>query len=133
MRCYTCETGEDIPKQDDLPIEEIEKDMNEIRSPQYMDEFSEWLKTRPLKVREMARNFPPFQLYEVNKGAPYRFTCEGSIVSSYSFIETKSGRVEIRFKVLRSPKGYAGVVAEIDPQYVTPITLDDLKKKVASL
>lgn len=128
-KCYTCQTGEDPPKQPDVPIEEIEEDMRRMRSPAAMDELAKWLDERPLRVQEAARNFPPFQMYLVKEGAPYKFTCAGSIVSSLKFTEDqKTGRVSIWFRVLRSPIGYAGVVAEIDPEYLKPITLDDLKE-----
>lgn len=128
-KCCSCQTGEAPPKQPDVPIEEIEEDMRRMRSPSGMDDLAKWLDERPLRVQEAARNFPPFQMYLVKEGAPYRFTCAGSIVSPLKFTEDqKTGRVSTWFRVLRSPIGHAGVVAEIDPEYLKPVTLDEVKK-----
>ena len=120
-----------------MTIEEIEKDMRRARTPAAMDELVKWLASRPFHVQEAARNFPPYQLYLVQEGAPYRYTVAGSVVSPLSFVEKEEGgKVDIRFRVLQSPIGRAGVAAVIDPQFLEPITLDDLKEmreKEASL
>lgn len=129
--CYECHTGEPPRKQPDMPIEVIEEEMRRLRSPAKMDELGKWLDTRPPRVQQMARDFPQFQLYLVKEPAPYRYTVAGSIVSPYSFTESeKTGRITIKFVVLRSPVGHTGVIAEIDPCWVKPITLDDLKEMV---
>jgi len=118
-----------LEKQPNASVEVIEEEIKELRSPATMDRMEAWLKERPKAVQEMARKFPHYQMYLVKKGAPYRFTGEGCVVAVYSFVEGKRG-VELRCRVLRSPIGYAGVIAEIDPEYLEPITLDDLKEMV---
>lgn len=127
-RCCECCTGEPPPKQPDMPIAEIEEDMRRLRSPAQMDEFAAWLKERPVRVQQAVRDFPHFQMYLVKEGAPYKYTCGGSVVSPLSYIEDeKTGRVDVQFRVLRSPIGQAGVAAVIGLRYLEPITLDDLK------
>ena len=127
--CVTCKTGKPPTKQPDMTIEEIEADIRQLRSPPVMDQMEEWIASRPPAVREMARKFPHYQLYRVKENAPYRFTVAGSIVGILKFTETSEG-VEPWFHVLRSPLGYAGVVAHIDPYWIEPITLDELKESV---
>lgn len=95
-----------------------------------MVELDTWLKSRPPAIREVAEKFPRHQLFRIKENAPYRYTVAGSIVAPYSFVESASGEIEIRFTVLRSPIGHAGCVAEISPHWLEPITLDDLKEEV---
>ncbi len=128
MGCVTCGGGV-VEKQEDMSIEEIEEELREMRTPAEMDKLEKWLKNRPSEVERVAREFPPWQLYRIKDQAPYRFTVEKSVVASYKFVETNNG-VEAYFRVLRSPIGYAGVVAHISPAFLEPITLDDLKEEV---
>ena len=128
--CATYE-GRVVEKQENVPIEELEEEIREMRTPAEMDELEEWLKSRPPKVEKVARMFPPWQLYRIKEGAPYRFTVSGSVVSAYKFVECIDGvGVDVYFRVLQSPIGYAGVVAHISPAFLEPITLDDLKEEV---
>lgn len=132
MKCDSCGVTHGsgvLELQDDVPIEEIEEEIRDMRSPAEMDKLEKWLKSRPPEVEKVARMFPPWQLYRIKEGAPYSYTVSGSIVSSYRLVECGYA-VEVYFRVLRSPLGYAGVAARIDPKFLEPITIDDLKAEV---
>lgn len=131
-RCRECVTGESPPKRRDVSIEQLEREMEEIRSPEFMEKLRQWLETRPLAVQEAARKYPPHQMYRVKEGAPYKYTVAGSIVSSFSIVEEGEvpDQVEVRFAVLRSPIGQAGAVAAIDEEHLEPISLEQLKSEV---
>ena len=51
-----------------------------------MNEFEKWLKTRPKCIQELAAKYPPGE-YIMIKDAPYGLTCEGTIVTLYSYTE----------------------------------------------
>lgn len=121
--CIGCR-GEEPPKQPNLTIEEIEKDVLDMTSNK--EELEEWIASRPPLVQEAAKKFLPWNLYRVKEGAPYKYTVAGSIVAVYKFTEDEDGSVGVWFRVLRSPLGYAGIHAEIDPEWLELITLEQL-------
>jgi len=116
-------------QREDVTLERLEERMREMRTPQHLDEYETWLRTLSPQVQEPLRSFPPWQLYRVRAGAPYRFTVAGSIVAIHRIVELCE-TVEPHFRVLRSPIGYAGVLAHIAPCWLEPVTLDDLKQGV---
>lgn len=119
-----------LTKHPDLTIEEIEEQLRDLSSPASMDKMDEWIKTLPEHVQKWARDFPHNQLYRIKEGAPYVYTCAGCIVGVERFREKDYPKVELVVRVLRSPIGYAMVGAEVDPEWLEPITLDDLKAEV---
>ena len=60
-----------------------------------MDEFSKWLLTRPKKIQDMAREYPPGE-YIIKGGAPYGICRPGTKVALYSYLE--NGEVGVVIK-----------------------------------
>lgn len=62
-----------------------------------MNEFEQWLRTRPKCIQDLAEKYPPGE-YVMIKDAPYGLTCEGAIVSIYSYTEDGNVGVIIEAK-----------------------------------
>ena len=128
MGCYTCETGQDPPEQSDMTLEELEEDFSYLMQPETQEMLKNWFKSRPAPVQEVLKRYPPHLLFRVKKGAPYKYTVGGSLVAPHSVSEV-GDQILPKFKVLRSPKGYAGVTAHIAPEYLEPVTLEELRER----
>ncbi len=101
------------------------------------DEFEKWLATRPKMIQEMGRKYPPGQ-YIISEGAPYGFTCPGSIVNIVAYNEDGSILVVVEPEQVRPeaiehnnkilhPQGRdqsefngKAISAHVDPQYLIP-------------
>jgi hypothetical protein len=101
------------------------------------EEFEKWLTTRPQMIQEMGRKYPPGQ-YVIAEGAPYGFTCPGTIVNILAYCEDGSIDVVVEPEQVRPeaiehnnrilhPQGrdqseFAGkaISAHVDPKYLVP-------------
>lgn len=132
--CFVCE-GREPEKRPDMTIEEIEESYNEATSEASRKVIEEWIESRPPMVKEVAKKFPPHQLYRVKEGNPYRYTPAGCIVTILKVEERFNELGEVIdavpwFQVLRSPIGYADIVTPFDEEWLEPITLEQLKELV---
>lgn len=48
--------------------------------------FKDWLATKPESIQKLATKYPPGE-YMVKPGAPYGVSCEGTVVSLFSYCE----------------------------------------------
>ena len=125
---YGFHNVEKLGEQPDATFEEIEQDIEKIREPESMLAIKEFIAGLPKKLQRVCKEYPIDQIYRIKKGAPYRFTCPGCIVALRSIHEHTP--VEFSVLVLRSPIGYAGVVAEVEPKWLEHVTVDQLRSEL---
>ncbi len=96
-------------------------------------QFEDWLKTRPAIIQKMARAYPPGK-YKIAEGAPYGYTCPGTIVDLVSYNEGGQIRVMVEPEnvlpaAIEHAKGIRAdftvpdysVGAYVEPQYLIPL------------
>jgi hypothetical protein len=115
----------------DAELDSIEEQIQRLRAPELRVHIDQIPKTAPTQVQDLARGWPPWQLYRVVKGAPYPHAVPGSIVVPAAIMTQHSG-FALYFLVLRSPIGHAGVVLPISEDHLVPIALDELRRMISS-
>lgn len=61
-------------------------------------EFEDWLSSRPPKIQELAKKYPPHNKYIIKDGAPYSISCPGTVVEIISYSESGEIRVAVLAK-----------------------------------
>ena len=102
-----------------------------IDSSKFTSEFKDWYKSRPKKIQEMIKAYPPGK-YMVKKDAPYTITSPGCLVELASWNEsgqvlavvtkpTNQANDEALLKSIEfgnGPKKAQGIACYIDPKWL---------------